>query len=231
MAQRFYQKASVQVAIISGFVVLITAGVTIWHQRSELTRENKRLLVLSEDQKADVQRLETLLTPFRTIALEKFTGTEAEALQQLAERIKTVDAALAAANEKIESTRQELARKTADRTLTEEQRQHLKSSLIGVSGKVIVDADFGDSESHMFADQIRSALAETDLNIVEKAHTGVISLYAKGLFLMVMDVNDLPPHAEPIRKAFQGIGMDIQGGKSKSAKFPRDTVVVWVCHK
>ena len=38
----------------------------------------------------EVQRLETLLTPFRTMALEKFTGSEQEALRQLAGQINAL---------------------------------------------------------------------------------------------------------------------------------------------
>jgi|GEM_PF-3097880 len=37
---------------------------------------------------AEIQRLETLLTPFKTIALEKYTGTEAEALRQLGSQLQ-----------------------------------------------------------------------------------------------------------------------------------------------
>jgi hypothetical protein len=231
MIQRFYQKATVQVAIVSGLFILLATGITIWHQRSELKRENKRLLNLSQNQTAEIQRLETLLTPFRTIAIEKFTGTEAEALQQLAERITTVDAALASAKEKIEGLQEELLQKTSDRSLTEEQKQSLKSSLAGVSGKVIVKADFADSEAQMFANQIKSTLADTDLELIEQASTGVVSIHEKGICILVNDIQNPPPHAVPILKAFQQISTNVVGRNSRSAKFPQDAVIVWVCHR
>jgi tetratricopeptide (TPR) repeat protein len=44
-----------------------------------------------EEQKGEIQLLETQLTPFRTIALERFSGTEAEALSKLAFQIKELE--------------------------------------------------------------------------------------------------------------------------------------------
>lgn len=38
----------------------------------------------------EIQRLETLLTPFRTIALERYPGTEAQAMEQLAHGIQAI---------------------------------------------------------------------------------------------------------------------------------------------
>ncbi|MBC8456493.1 MAG: hypothetical protein H8D67_00675 [Deltaproteobacteria bacterium] len=94
MGQKFYQKASVQVAIVTGVVlVIITAG-QIWFSHSDVKKENRRLSQANKGlrdelvtAKAEVQRLETLLTPFRTIALERYTGSEGEALRQLADQI------------------------------------------------------------------------------------------------------------------------------------------------
>ena len=39
----------------------------------------------------EIQKLETQLTPFKTIALEKYTGSEQEKLQKLVERIKQLE--------------------------------------------------------------------------------------------------------------------------------------------
>ena len=91
MSQKFYQKATVQVAMVSGLVVLLVTAITICHQRSELTRENKRLNSLTQKQTAEIQRLETQLTPFKTIALEKYTGSEQDRMKKLAERIQELE--------------------------------------------------------------------------------------------------------------------------------------------
>jgi hypothetical protein len=185
---------------------------------------------LTQEQTAEIQRLETLLTPFRTIALEKFSGPEGKALEQLAERITMIDASLANAKKELESTKQELLRKTSDRSLTKEKKQKLKSSLSGVSGQIIIKADFVDSEAQMFANQIKDAFSETDLEIIENVNTEIISLYAKGIRMLVNDIQNPPPHALPILKAFQGIGIDVRVSRSEKAKFPQDALIIWICH-
>jgi len=98
MAQKFYQKASVQVALVSGIVALVIAAMHIWFNYSAVNRQNQKLITdnktLSSDldkANTEIQRLETLLTPFRTIALERYTGPEQEALNKLAHRIRMLE--------------------------------------------------------------------------------------------------------------------------------------------
>lgn len=98
MAQRWFKKASVQVAIIVATGTIIVAGMYIWHYRSELNRDNKQLTdnIKKKDERivqleSEVQRLETLLTPFRTIALERYTGSETEVLQKLANQVRYLE--------------------------------------------------------------------------------------------------------------------------------------------
>jgi len=87
MTQKFYQKASVQVAIVSAIGLFAVTAITIWHQRSQLKTDNQNLQREVTGKTSEIQRLETLLTPFRTIALEKFTGDEKQALRKLADDI------------------------------------------------------------------------------------------------------------------------------------------------
>ncbi|MFC1840373.1 hypothetical protein ACFL1N_12380 [Thermodesulfobacteriota bacterium] len=138
---------------------------------------------------------------------------------------------LAKTSEELDSTKQELLRKTNDRSLTGDQKQSLKQSLKGVSGKVLVKADFADSEAKAFANQIKSVLAETDLEIIEQDYIGIVSLYAKGIGIIVNDMQNPPPHAVPIQKAFKLIGIEAPAGKAENAEFPQDALIVWICHK
>jgi hypothetical protein len=87
MAQRFYQKATVQVAIVAAIGLIVVTLITVGQERSLLKSDNKRLEREVADKTAEIQRLETLLTPFRAIALEKFTGDEKEALRKLADYV------------------------------------------------------------------------------------------------------------------------------------------------
>ncbi len=88
MVQKWYQKASVQTAIVSGIFLLI--GIAIPYVFKVPALENKIAQLEKEnfDKTAEIQRLETQLTPFKTIALEKYTGPEQEALRKLADELE-----------------------------------------------------------------------------------------------------------------------------------------------
>lgn len=88
MAQKWYQKASVQTAIISGIFLLIGIGIPHFFKIPALERKIENLEKENSDKTAEIQRLETQLTPFKTIALEKFTGSEQEVLRKLADELK-----------------------------------------------------------------------------------------------------------------------------------------------
>ncbi|MCX5695696.1 MAG: hypothetical protein NTW18_03395 [Candidatus Omnitrophica bacterium] len=87
MAQKWYQKASVQTAIVTGVFLLIIAIIQIIINLGVIKKLEKE----NSDKIAEIQRLETQLTPFKTIALEKYTGSEQERLQKLAERIQELE--------------------------------------------------------------------------------------------------------------------------------------------
>ncbi len=115
MGQKFYQKASVQVAIVAGVFALIIAAGKIWFSLSDVKKENLELSQANQGlrdelvtAKSEVQRLETLLTPFRTIALERYTGSEREALRQLADQIGILQDADKQKSEKITQLEAEL---------------------------------------------------------------------------------------------------------------------------
>lgn len=216
---------------VSGSFLLLVTSITIWHQRSELREQNGELIKLSQNQTTEIQRLETLLTPFRTVALDKFAGPEGEALKQLGDHILAIDESLSRAKKELVKTKQELLRRTSDRSLTEEQKQSLKSSLGAIAGKVLVKADFADSEARMFADQIEACIRTTALEIVQQGSMGIISLHAKGVRILVKDAKNPPPHFGIVQKALQSIGIEALAGVTKSAEFPDDAIVIWVCHK
>jgi hypothetical protein len=88
MSQCFYQKASVQAAIVVTLGTIITTCVVILHQQSTLTRENARLSQDCASKDRELLRLETELAPFRALALERFPGKESQALSNLAERLR-----------------------------------------------------------------------------------------------------------------------------------------------
>lgn len=70
----------------------------LWLQFSETKKNNRVLINKNEklntdlsDARSEIQRLETLLAPFRTVALERYTGPEAEALRKLSDQIRELE--------------------------------------------------------------------------------------------------------------------------------------------
>ncbi len=133
MAQKWYHKAGVQAAIVAGLFFLVICIIQILHQRSglkhqvdslneDITRKETDIRRLSQtvtDKQAaiaglvaEVQRLETVLTPFRTMAVEHFVESgETEALRKLAEYVTTLEARLNKAMVELEQTRSSVSAK------------------------------------------------------------------------------------------------------------------------
>ncbi len=105
MKRKWHQYVGIRSALIVTVGVIIVAGMNIVHDRSKLKRENRRHItdIAAKDsliadlnqqlsrKASELQRLETQLTPFRTIALEEYTGSEQEALKKLADRIQELE--------------------------------------------------------------------------------------------------------------------------------------------
>ncbi|MBA7620202.1 hypothetical protein ES703_27547 [subsurface metagenome] len=102
MTKKWHSSVTVKAAIITSVTIVIVAGMNILYNRSQIKQDNKNYEVeinkkntkINELQQelssknAEIQRLETSLIPFRTIALEKYTGSEQEALRKLANELK-----------------------------------------------------------------------------------------------------------------------------------------------
>lgn len=92
--KNFFKSVGVKSATIGAIALIIVAGMNILNSRSKLYRDNQshqKTITNLKDQISEknnkIQHLETQLTPFKTIALEKYAGTEQERLKKLSERI------------------------------------------------------------------------------------------------------------------------------------------------
>src|ERR1039457_4454058 len=108
MAQKWYQKATVQGAIVAALALLIATLAPIALEVPSLKSDNADLNRKLTEKSADLQRLETQLAPFRTIALERYTGPENEALAKLASQIQLLQELDTQKTIKIESLQKEL---------------------------------------------------------------------------------------------------------------------------
>src|SRR5476651_48708 len=88
---KFLQKASVQSGIISALAILVAVWLPSYLDAPKLRDENKTLQNELAKKSADLQLLETKFTPFKTLALEHFTGDENEALAKLALKMQEIN--------------------------------------------------------------------------------------------------------------------------------------------
>ena len=143
MTQKFYQKASVQVAIVTAIGLVVVTTITLMHQRSQLKEENSRLNRETVEKTAEIQRLETLLAPFRTIALQRYTDPEPEALRKLAHRIS------------------ELENSVAPRSLTDDQTESLLAILNNLpKGGIYVVSRMMDGEAKDYGAEVADVMKQ-----------------------------------------------------------------------
>lgn len=92
MTQKWYQKASVITPTISGVFFLIGISIPYFFKIPDLKNKINQLEKENSNKTAEIQRLETLLTPFRTHALEKFPSEDINtALKHLGDEIQKID--------------------------------------------------------------------------------------------------------------------------------------------
>lgn len=87
MAYSWYKKASVQTALVSGVFLVVVTLLIQFSPKAKLEKE-------VANHKEQIQRLETQLTPFRALAVERFGGTEQEALAKLAAQLQDLQTQL-----------------------------------------------------------------------------------------------------------------------------------------
>ena len=194
MSQPFYKKASVQVAIITGIFAILIAIMNIWYRYSETNIENiklnEKIEQKNEDlkksdakinsQEREIQRLETLLTPFRTIALEKYTGTESEALSMLANKIEEFQLTIIEKTKKIQELEENIKKlETASlpRTISVEKFNTLTNLLsFNTDFQIGIICKAFDTESCNYADQIKNVFLNAKWHVapINKSFLGDI---------------------------------------------------------
>ena len=121
MPQKFYQKATVQAASIGAIGVIVATAIAtaIPHLLDipELEKKVEDLETALKTSEIENQKLETQLTPYKTVALELFGGSEAEALSKLLFRFQDLEQNVAELEEiekerKIEIAKLEQLKKT-----------------------------------------------------------------------------------------------------------------------
>ena len=180
MKKQWHQYVGIRAAIIIAVGGIIVAAMYIWNSRSELKQSNVKYKNEMKEKDAritdlqqqlsqkdvEIQRLETQLTPFKTIALEKYTGSEQEALEKLAQSLKIIESKTAA-----------LENQLTPRKLTPEQIAVIAEQISLLKGiKVHFLLIASDPEAESFKEQIKKAL-ETGGWIIEKNEISVVGAF------------------------------------------------------
>jgi len=172
------------------FIVILFICGFLWLSYSEVFRipmlKNKMesLKVKIDEGTAEIQRLEILLTPFRTIALEKYTGSEQEALRKLAEDLEILESRTIALEERL-----------ASRILSSAQISIITEKINAIKGiKVYFSLISSDPEAKFFKEQLQKAL-EAGGWVVEKTE---ILLAGAFVGVTLYSSHDSPSEAQKI---------------------------------
>lgn len=143
----------VKAALISAFVSLVLALITI----TSYLVENSRLKREISSTTSKVQELELELTPFRTLAIQKFSSADPAAMRQLANAMTRLQNDYSHALDSITqlNSQVETLRTTAvPRSLTPEQEKQLVRTLSKVVGvPVVIVSRMSDGESMDYGNQ------------------------------------------------------------------------------
>lgn len=159
MAQRFYQKASVQVAIVGAIGLIIATVITIGHQRSELRLDNKNLqtkLADSQSALADVKaerdKYQTQLAPFLAVAERRFPDEPTD---------KRLELLLTKLDKAISDVQSAALKVSPERTLPPEVQQSLVTKLKSLPAlNIEITCILGDTEGFALASQIKRVFDE-----------------------------------------------------------------------
>ena len=149
MSQKWYQKASVQTALVSGVFLLVGISIPYVFKVPKLKEAVSRLQRETSDKTARIQELEIELTPFRTLAIKEYSRSDAETLRRLAETMvglrKDYSEALATVTS-LQTELESLQAKMAPRSLTLEQQSSLQDRLKAFSGQRFTVLTYQDDQ-------------------------------------------------------------------------------------
>ena len=216
--------AAVGALVASTSQALISSTLEAPKLRAELAPLREELTKKS----AELQRLQTEMVPFKTLALQYFTGTEAERISKLAMKLQDLQSGYLALAEKENTTSEktvELAKKIAPRTISLAQKDAFRRSVFHmIKGKVSVLIYLGDNEATFFADSVISMLKECGFTVTDIGQ-GVFHGVVPPIAFTISDNKNLPPHSD-LALAFQSIGLT--GPRTIDPRLPLDEVRITI---
>jgi len=214
MAQRCYQKASVQVAIVSVIGLIIVTVITVGQQRSDLRRGNQNLETKLEDArsaladvKAERDNYQIRLAPFLAAADRYFQDVpESERLDRLSQKLDSMletvqdgDRNILLKLTSIETAVGSLTSRplpSGDRVLSPPVVARLVSSLEPFSGyQMEILCVLNDREAHSLAEQVKSIFVKAGWEVKGVSQ----AIFNKPVRPLVIEMSKQP--ALPLQKA------------------------------
>jgi hypothetical protein len=216
--------------ILAALVAAVTVGAQYMSIRRgrELNRAQNELASMKDaelNRELDARR--------ESIAKLNVSVTEARTRQaDAAARLKSVEGETAKQQERAAKAEKELVelRETLKpRTLTAEVRTQLIDALksSSVKGPVLVTCIAGDSESCLFAREIRACLELAGWPVPELG--AIQTLPGYGLMIRVRDASGAPKHAEELQRILGSVGLPAPGDTVPT--MPSACVMLWVGSK
>jgi hypothetical protein len=200
--------------------------------------ENSRLETDVSSKTAKIQDLEFEITPFRTLAVEKFNKADADSLKRLAETMTALERDytqqlhtigllqsqldLATASAKDARDRAELALTKIKRTMSDQQIATLTKKLMGLpKATITVMGSDTTVDGTQFAEQIAQVFANSGFETVRDF---AMRFGTVGEHISVRSLESQPTCSVPIQKAFEEVGVHLTG--SYNPGIPTNHVVI-----
>lgn len=224
-----FQLGIIVAAVAAGGSVLSGAAQAVlssWLDAPKLRKENATLKEDLVKKSADLQKLETEFIPFKTVAFQSFTGTDAERLAKLALKLNEIQGGLSALSEKHNATAvktEQLAERFTPRQLTSEQRSRFISATKNAPKApitIVLSNTAGDTAK--FANEVYDLLNEAGFNVGKIEYTLAYTFTLKGpwclgIILGTRDVARIPSYVFHLEQAFANIGVPIEPLDGRSA--------------
>lgn len=224
MAQKFYKKVGVQVAIVTACGAIIVALITVGYQRSEIRQDNRVLKDRLDqtrsalaDTKSERDKYQIQLAPFLATANQSFSNAPPD---------KRLDLLIEKMDKVMNTVRVATHDLTAWREITSDQRIKLLALLKdGPKGIVYLRPKSFDAETEQYGKQMASILREVGFDVRE-CEEATLSWSLTGAFLLVKNLQKLPPHALFVQNSFRAV--DILLAAYENPNVPDDSIMIGI---
>jgi hypothetical protein len=213
-------------SIVLGSLAAIAVVLAWWFSSKDADRKEAVLERYKEDARVAVAKADA-----RAGEANEAAGKANEEAAKANERAATLEKE--AASLKLELAK--LKERQQPRVLTPEQKAKFKQFTTSFAkGRIVITALTGErGEPRTYAGELKALLEEAGYQVEPSVTTFIVSGgdELSGLWLKVTDIDSAPPHAGPLQKAFEAIGIKATGTNTKDSAVDQNTVMIAVYKK